>query len=252
MFGWSRPDSDEQLRFVDLSNVETVGTAYAEFNLEKLLVVAPDVIVGVYDSSDGTLYDFKSKKQEEQMSEIAPIVALDAHAPLLDQIAAWRRLAKSLGADLEATTVRQERDRFVAASAALETALADNPGLKVMAVAPQPDAMNVVPPDAQADLTYYRSLGMEFVEPDVNEFGVDTLSWENVDKYPADVILVDGRGAATEFRGSLETQPTWDLLPAVEAGQVGNWHIFDPPGYRFYSEAMEELTPLIERSQIVT
>jgi iron complex transport system substrate-binding protein len=253
IFGWSPPEGDDQLRYVDLAGVATLGTVWAEFNVEAMVAVAPELIVAMYDPSDDSLWDFKNRKQEEQIGEIAPLVGIDVLAPLLDQLARWRELASSLGADVQGSGVEASRSRFESSTEALRTAAAAKPGLKVMAVAPQPDAINVVDPGTQADLTYYESLGVEFVVPDEGEFpGVDTLSYENLDRYRADVILVDAREAAEGFADQLEAVPTWQLLPAVQAGQVGGWHIADPPAYRFYIEAIEELTPLIERAQIVT
>jgi iron complex transport system substrate-binding protein len=46
----------------------------------------------------------------------------------------------------------------------------------------------------------------------------ESLSWENVDKYKADIIMMDDRSSAIQPADI--TEATWKKLPAVKAGQV--------------------------------
>jgi iron complex transport system substrate-binding protein len=46
----------------------------------------------------------------------------------------------------------------------------------------------------------------------------ENLSWENVDKYPADVVVMDDRSSTIQPADI--TEATWKKLPAVKAGQV--------------------------------
>lgn len=256
IFAWTALEDDPQLRFVDLTGVETLGTVWAEFNLEKMALLDPDFIITVYDSGDDSMYNFKDEKQQRQIEQISPLLGIDGVQPLLDQIARYEELAISLGADVEAEEVATARERFQAASDAVATAASGNPGIKVMAVYPGPDAMLVSQVEITADLTFYESLGVEMVHPEGEGiFYWEELSWENADKYAVDLILVDSRGVKG---GSLEKAiepladfPTWQALPAVQSGQLAAWHAFDPAGYRFYYEAMEELAPAIQTAQVV-
>lgn len=253
IFGWSELDADPQLRYVDLTNVEVLGTAWPEINLEKLASISPDLVATVYDSGDDSMYGFKNANQQSQVETIAPTIGIDGVQPLLDQIARWQELAVSLGADVEADAVKQSRDAFKASSDALKTAAADNPGLRVMAVAPQTDSLLVAQVEITADLTFYESLGLEMVHPEgEGVFYWEELSWEQADKYPADVIIIDARAQEEGVLDDIGKIPTWSALPAVKANQAEQvWHAFDPAGYRFYTEAMDALTPLIQRSQVV-
>ena len=131
------------------------------------------------------------------------------------------------------------------------TTVAANPGLKVLVLGGGVDGFLVAQTAPNSDLAYYQGLGVEFVEAEgEGKFWWEELSWEQLGKYAADVILVDDRKA--DLLEIFEAQPLWSGLPAVEAGQVGRWHAFDPATYRFYIEALDELTPLLERSRIVT
>jgi iron complex transport system substrate-binding protein len=253
IFGWSELEDDPQLRYVDLTNVEVLGTTWPEINLEKLAAIQPDLVATVYDSGDDSMYGFKNKNQQGQVEAIAPTVGIDGVQPLLDQIERWKELAVALGADVEADSVKQSREAFQGASDALAAAAEAKPGLRVMAVAPQTDTLYVAQVEITADLTYYESLGLEMIHPEGKGiFYWEELSWEQADKYPADVIIVDARAQEAGIMDEIAKIPTWNALPAVQAGQAEQvWHAFDPAGYRFYTEAMTELTPLIERSQVV-
>ncbi|CAM5581253.1 Iron complex transport system substrate-binding protein OS=Streptomyces violarus OX=67380 GN=FHS41_003799 PE=3 SV=1 [Streptomyces violarus] len=64
---------------------------------------------------------------------------------------------------------------------------------------------------------------MNFVEPSeaakkATGGWFESLSWENVDKYPADIIIMDDR--ASTIQPADITEGTWKKLPAVKAGQV--------------------------------
>ena len=70
------------------------------------------------------------------------------------------------------------------------------------------------------DLNYLRSLGLDLVTHTTDNF-FELLSWEQINLYPADVILVDARNAQLQPEQLAIEVPTWDALPAVRAGQVG-------------------------------
>ncbi|MGX1270146.1 ABC-type Fe3+-hydroxamate transport system substrate-binding protein [Streptomyces phaeoluteigriseus] len=64
---------------------------------------------------------------------------------------------------------------------------------------------------------------MNFIEPPESakaEGGgwYESLSWENVDKYKADIIMMDDRSSTIQPADI--AKPTWKQLPAVKAGQV--------------------------------
>jgi iron complex transport system substrate-binding protein len=64
---------------------------------------------------------------------------------------------------------------------------------------------------------------VNFVEPPASALKAsggwfENLSWENVDKYKADVIMMDNRSSA--LQPAAITEATWKKLPAVKAGQV--------------------------------
>jgi iron complex transport system substrate-binding protein len=90
-----------------------------------------------------------------------------------------------------------------------------------MAITGDNEQFYVAVPDSYVDLNYYKDLGVEFVEgKKSDEWGFwEFLSWENADKYHADLIMVDSRSAAMSAE-QLAAKATWGQLPAVKAGQA--------------------------------
>ncbi|WP_243056499.1 ABC transporter substrate-binding protein [Nocardioides sp. SR21] len=250
VFAWSPLADDTQLRYTDLSEIQTVGEVWGELDLEVLAGLAPDVVITGYDPTDGSLYGL-TEELIPKVEAIAPILAVDSTLPLLEQYDRFQELGTALGADLSQAEVLDAREEFNELSQQLAAAAAAKPGLRVMAVSAAEDGMNVAQPEPNSDLSYYESLGLTFVVPDGKGiFWWEELSGENINKYDADVILVDIRAGETD-RKALEKHPLWATLPAVEAGQVFGWHAYDPPTYRFYSEALADLVAAVEGSEVV-
>ncbi len=106
------------------------------------------------------------------------------------------------------------------ASAALTEAASS--GVTVPPVAGYPDedlSMAEAPDDPSLHL--YADLGVRFVDPGGDGYCSGTAGREAVPQYPSDVLPYSVRGAMTAEE--MSTQPTYWLLPAVQAGQVHPW-----------------------------
>ncbi len=227
-FGQTSAADDVQFEGRDLSGVEIVGESYGAIDLEALAAADPDVIVtSVYPvDSEGTLdetqplYGFESVEQQEQVAQIAPVVAIAWRGSAADVIERTAELAAALGADMEGAAVSAARQDYEDASAALTEAASS--GVTVLPVAGYPDEgfyMAKAPDDPSLHL--YADLGVQFVDPGGDGYFWRTASWEAVPQYPSDVLLYSLRGAMTPEE--MSAQPTYRLLPAVQAGQVHPW-----------------------------
>ncbi len=227
-FGQTSAADDVQFESRDLSGVEIVGESYGSIDLEALAAADPDLVVtSVYPvDSEGTLddtqpfYGFESLEQQEQVAQIAPILAIAWRGSAADVIERTAELAGALGADLDSPEVTRAREDYETASAALTEAASS--GATVLPVAAYPDegfSMAKAPDDPS--LRLYSELGVQFVDPGGGGYFWQTASWEQVPQYRSDVILYSLRGAMTpeEMAG----QPTYGLLPAAQAGQVHPW-----------------------------
>jgi len=132
-------------------------------------------------------------------------------------------LAGSLGADVKAARTVQAKKDFETAAERLRAAAEARPEIKVLAGSASQDIFHVSGSNLSIDLECYKALGVHLVEPSAKALKAgggwfENLSWENVDTYPADIIIMDDRTATIQPADI--TEATWKKLPAVKAGQV--------------------------------
>ncbi|GAP50067.1 ABC transporter substrate-binding protein [Streptomyces azureus] len=214
---------DVQAGDMDISKVTILGNTWDQFNVEKYAALAPDVLISTMFDSAGTLW-YVPEASKDKIAKLAPSVGISVYdrqltAPLQRM---WE-LAESLGGDMKAAKVTDAKKRFEEASERLRKAAKAHPDIKVMAGSASQELFYVSGTNLSVDLEYFKALGVNFVEPPAKakaEGGgwFESLSWENVDKYAADIIMMDDRSSAIQPANI--TEATWKKLPAVKAGQV--------------------------------
>ncbi|MEV5954413.1 ABC transporter substrate-binding protein [Streptomyces sp. NPDC051987] len=215
--------ADVQAGDMDVSKLTVLGNAWGQFNVEKYAALAPDVLITTMFDGTGTLW-YVPEESKDKIARLAPSVGISAYdRQLTVPLQRVWALAGSLGADLTASRVTDAKKRFEAASSRLRAAAKAHPDLKVLAGSAAESLFYVSGTNLSVDLEYFKALGVNFVEPPESakkEGGgwYESLSWENVDKYPADIIMMDDRTATIQPADI--TQATWKKLPAVKAGQV--------------------------------
>ncbi|MEU0965502.1 ABC transporter substrate-binding protein [Streptomyces sp. NPDC005917] len=215
--------ADVQAGDMDISKVTVLGKAWGQFNVEKYAALAPEVLITTMFDGAGTLW-YVPDESKDKIAKLAPSVGISAYdrqltVPLQH---VWA-LAESLGADMTASKVTDAKKRFEEASTRLRAAAKAHPDLKVLAGSAAQDLFYVSGTNLSVDLEYFKALGVKFVEPSASVLKAsggwyESLSWENVDKYQADIIMMDDRSATIQPADI--TQATWKKLPAVKAGQV--------------------------------
>ncbi|MBC9716999.1 ABC transporter substrate-binding protein [Streptomyces sp. TRM66268-LWL] len=213
---------DVQAGDMDISKVEILGNAWDKFSVEQYAALNPDLLVTDMWIKDQGWYISGTGAEKKILQLKVPSVYLWAAETTMDKALARRvDLAKALGADTSAKKVTDAKAAFEKAAARLRAATKANPGIKVMVGSGSADLFYVTLPKTAADTAYFESLGVEFVQPKVNAQGFfEELSWENVDKYKADVIMMDNRTGTLQPADLDKSKPTWKQLPAVKAGQV--------------------------------
>ncbi|MFF7789407.1 ABC transporter substrate-binding protein [Streptomyces sp. NPDC007991] len=214
---------DVQAGDMDISKVTILGNSWDQFNVEKYAALAPDVLISTMFDSAGTLW-YVPESSKDKIAKLAPSVGISVYdrqltAPLQRM---WE-LAESLGGDMKAAKVTDAKKRFEEASERLRKAAKAHPDIKVMAGSASQELFYVSGTNLSVDLEYFKALGVNFVEPPEKAKAkgggwFESLSWENVDKYAADVIMMDDRSSAIQPANI--TEATWKKLPAVKAGQV--------------------------------
>ncbi|MFH8656881.1 ABC transporter substrate-binding protein [Streptomyces afghaniensis] len=214
---------DVQAGDMDISKVTILGNSWDQFNVEKYAALAPDVLISTMFDSVGTLW-YVPEASKDKIAKLAPSVGISVYdrqltAPLQRM---WE-LAESLGGDMKAAKVTDAKKRFEEASERLRKAAKAHPDIKVMAGSASQELFYVSGTNLSVDLEYFKALGVNFVEPPEKAKAkgggwFESLSWENVDKYAADIIMMDDRSSAIQPANI--TEATWKKLPAVKAGQV--------------------------------
>lgn len=238
---------DPSLRGLDLAGIEILGEAWGEIDIEKLAAVQPDIIIAEYWPLEKAYSGMESGAVDGSLIEqIAPIAGPVQGNSTVALIEDYEKLATLLGSDLSDPAIAAEKAKFEAAKAAFQAAVTAKPGLNALAVWAGTDALYVASAAGSAELSDFVSWGFNLISPEVaDDRGYwETVSWETVDKYQPDLVLVDDRaGPAT--RATAETQPTWTTIRAVAKGQVGDWPAFWMRNYKVYAEQLDKLTATI-------
>ncbi|WP_155054806.1 ABC transporter substrate-binding protein [Streptomyces blattellae] len=215
---------DVQAGDMDISKVTILGNTWGEFNVEKYAGLTPDVLITTMFDDAGTLWYVPEESKEKILAVGAPTVGISVYdRQITEPLQRMLDLAKSLGADVNSAKITDAKKRFEDASARLRAAAKAKPDIKVMAGSASAELFYVSGSNLSIDLEYFKALGVNFVEPPAKAMAesggwYESLSWENVDKYPADIIMMDDRTSAIQPADI--TEATWKQLPAVKAGQV--------------------------------
>ncbi|WP_422772958.1 ABC transporter substrate-binding protein [Plantactinospora sp. WMMC1484] len=240
---------DVQAGDLDVSRLTVIGNTWGEFNIETYASVKPELLV-THEYEKGSLW-YVPDESKDQIVPLAPTVALAASkAPLDKVIGRHAELAASLGADLDAPKVTDAKARFEAAAESIRQAVAANRGIRVLACSASPDLFYASNPGVNSDILYYKSLGVEVIVPDkLDDLGYfESLSWENADKYPADVLLLDNRSSTLQPK-DLTGKPTWAQLPAVKANQIVGWNSEPRFSYAGSAAALETLATALRSAR---
>ncbi|MCR6672348.1 ABC transporter substrate-binding protein [Devosia ginsengisoli] len=243
------PSVDRAMEGLDLTGVAIVGRGWYELDAEAILALDPDLIITEYWPREGFYGGAVGDAGiTAQIESIAPIVGPAQGKSILTMLDDFAALAESLGADPEAPSLLADKAAFAAARARFQAAVAAHPGLTVMAASPGATGLSIAAPSEFAELSDFAAWGLDIVTPVTDaDSSYQTLSWENANLYPADIILLDDRWG-TRTAETLAGQPLASRLPAVAAGQIGDWPAGWIRSYRVYAEQLDELTDLIERS----
>ncbi|MDN0197000.1 ABC transporter substrate-binding protein [Streptomyces sp. S.PNR 29] len=216
--------ADVQAGDMDISKLTILGNEWGQFSIEKYAALAPDVLITTMFDNVGTLWYVPEEATKKIEAVGAPSVGISVYdRQLTEPLQRMLELAKSLGADVTSSKITEAKKRFEDASARLRAAAKAKPDIKVMAGSASQDLFYVSGTNLSVDLEYFKALGVNFVEPPEKAKAkgggwFESLSWENVDKYPADIIMMDDRSSAIQPADI--TEGTWKKLPAVKAGQV--------------------------------
>ncbi|WP_329526457.1 ABC transporter substrate-binding protein [Streptomyces sp. NBC_01462] len=215
--------ADVQAGDMDVTKLTVLGNEWGQFNIEKYATLAPDVLISTMFDAAGTLW-YVPEESKDKILKLAPSVGISVYDRQMPQsLERMYALAESLGADVKSARIVEAKKKFETAAERLRKAAKARPEIKVLAGSASQDIFYVSGSNLSIDLEYFKALGVNIVEPSAKALKAsggwfENLSWENVDKYPADVIIMDDRSSTIQPADI--TEATWKKLPAVKAGQV--------------------------------
>ncbi|WP_241266324.1 ABC transporter substrate-binding protein [Streptomyces boncukensis] len=258
VFGPSKPvrgKPNPQAGDLDLDKVESLGTGFGEFDIEKYAKLRPDLLIS--NMFPPPKLWFVPDESSKKIYKLAPSIGIKgSNTTLLDPLRRYEELAKALGGDTGSQRAQEAKKRFKAAEKRLREAAKaarKKGGVKVLAMTGDAENMYVAVPDSYCDLHYFKDLGVEIVEGKKSDkWGFwEFLSWEKADSHHADIIMIDNREQALP-PSELRKKPTWERLPAVKAGQTIPWAMEERYSYAGYAPRLEALAEAIEKARKLT
>lgn len=230
------------LQGLDLSGIEILSEVWGEVDIEKAAALEPDLVIDEYwpvSNEWGGGNDLVAT-----FAPLAPMTGVTVGESTASLIADYESLAAGLGAAPSEAAVA-DKAAFEASRAAFVAATEAKPNLTALAVSTRADAMYVATPVGSTELSDFVAWGLDIVPPEkIDARGYfEALSWENVDKYQVDLIIVDNRSAS--YLETALAQPTWTTLKAAEAGSVAEWPAYWLRNYRAYAVELDKLTAAI-------
>jgi iron complex transport system substrate-binding protein len=237
---------DPRVGNVDLATVANLGEVWGEVDIEGLLALDTDLVVG--PTWDPPEIFYLTLDGEAALGDRVPVLGIQTAKVSLDKsIQRFAELAVALGADVDSDENTAARVEYASALEDLEKAISENPDLAVLFVAGDETAFYVAQPDDMADLILLRDLGLNILSGGETDYW-ETLSWEDVQTFPADLILIDTREGSYSL-DDFAAVPTWASVPAVQAGQVDVWHAEPIYSYAGYAPELRRLADLIRSAR---
>jgi iron complex transport system substrate-binding protein len=237
-----------QIGNVDLSRTTSVGTAFGEFQMEKLISLQPDLIVTI---AYGPMIWYIPEDVIKKVEEVAPIAVIQLMGVAVpDAVKRFGELAAALGADPDSAEIKKAKADFEAAAAGVTKAAAAKKGLSVAVVSGTKENFFVADPAFHGDVKYFQQLGLDIVKPAKPDAGFEALSWEEAGRYKADLVLEDSRPEGGLTHRQMDAYPTWKGSPAVKAGQVTDWQTETPFTYQRFTKVLNDLAASVEKARV--
>lgn len=258
VFDWTasaHPDGDHiAWSNIDAGSVANVGDVDGNILPEDLLLAKPDVILTLtFDASDPTQTAGVPPDLAGRIGQIAPVLVVTDMASTGTQLERLVALGAQLGADLEAPAIVEARTAYEAKVAEFEEVAATQRELTALFMNFDTDLLYIGGPHGVAELEFLGGLGLRFANADSAAAGEfwEELSAEEAIKYPSDLVYNDVYSALRSIE-ELQAQPVFAAMPAVAAGQVGEWNRDFPVNYSGIADFLETILVTLRTAEKVT
>jgi iron complex transport system substrate-binding protein len=257
VFDWTasaHPDGDHiAWGNVDPTAVANVGDVDGNILPEELLLADPDVILTLtFDPENPSDTAGVAPDLAGRIEEIAPVLVVTDMASTEVQLERLVALGAALGADLNQADVVEAKATYDAKVAEFREVAASKSDLTAIFMDFDADAIYVAGPKGVAELQFLTSLGLVFANADSLEAGAfwETLSPEAALKYPSDIVYNDVYSTYLTL-DDLRSRPVFAAMPAVAAGQVGEWQRDFPVSYAGVTDFLEVILTTLRPAEKV-
>ena len=229
-----------------------------EPDLEKLLEIRPDLFVtitwGPEDESGEPPYawSFTEDEHYQRVNDIVPVIGISAAGLAAQNMARYAELAALLGADLDTPELQAAKATYDERVARFSEVAQEKADLTSLFASANGEHVYVANPPDWADLAWYRSLGMNILDPEAARWAYwEELSAEQAGKYQPDVFFQSERDGSFT-KEELAAHPLYSTLPAIKAGQIGPWNQDFIQSYQGLGAALEAMIATLEHAEKVT
>lgn len=227
---------DYQAGNLDLAQLTVIGKTYGDFQVEKLAGLSPQLLIDL--SFDNKTLWYVDAATEKKVEALCPTLGMEMlNKNLVQVIEEFTKLAVALGAD--PNTSGSAKQQFDAAADKTKAAIAAANGGKVAVFSFDSNNAYVANPKQNPDLAYLTTLGAQFVDSGSKPTDYfNTISFEKLGDYDADVVMVDARNTYTGYK----QLSTWKALSGVKQGNVFPWYPAAPYSYLSSTKIMDDFT----------
>ncbi|MBX3069809.1 MAG: ABC transporter substrate-binding protein [Thermomicrobiales bacterium] len=224
-----------------------------EPSIEALIELGAELFVTIAWAPDD-IWSFTSTEAYQQTNQIVPVVAISVVGTADKNMQRFIDLATALGADLGSEEITAAKARFDASVESFKSVAAEKADITSMFGSFPVEGAEwyaAFSPD-WSDLSWYRELGMNIVDPDVEvgEFW-EFVSKEEAVKYPTDVFFQSARAGGMSLE-QMQAEPLISQHPAVKAEQVGPWNQDFILSYQGLADALDAMIATLSVAEKVT
>jgi iron complex transport system substrate-binding protein len=257
VFDWTasaHPDGDHiAWGNVDASAVANIGDIDGNILPESLIAVDPDIVLTLtFDNADPTQTVGVLPDLATTIEQIAPVLVVTDMGSTDVQLERLVELAGSLGADLEAPAVAEAKSTYEAKVSEFREIASEKAEVSALFMNFDAGEGYIAGPQGVAELKFLASLGLTFANADsaaATDFW-ETLSAEQVLTYPGDVVYNDVYSTFLTLE-ELQGEAVYAAMPAIAAGQVGDWPRDFPVSYAGITEFLEVILSSLRTAEDV-
>jgi iron complex transport system substrate-binding protein len=244
-----QPSLERALEGVDTTHIPIVSQGWGLIDAEAILALDPDIIITEYTPE---YYSYAGGTHEEpfksRLEAIAPLAGIATPISTLATLEQYEAFARSLSGSLDEAALTADKAAFETARDKLIATAAAKSDLTIIPISPGRSEIALGVASRFGELLDFANWGVNIVELAPTSGDYHATSWENIRNYDSDILLIDDRWGIASL-ATISENPIGARIPAIIAGQTGDWPAGWIRSYRVYAQEIDKLTALLQRSK---